>query len=70
MFFAKLSFNFNYNLVESWDSIISFSTPTHPTTRRKSLKSEFVSWTSTSTNTNLNLNKNLNLNLNLNPNLN
>ena len=67
--FAKLSFNFNYNLVESWDSI-NFIFNTHPTTRRKSLKSEFVSWTSTSTNTNTNLNQNLNLNLNLNPNFN
>ena len=35
IFFAKLSFNFNYNLVESWDSInFIFNThpPTHPTT--------------------------------------
>ena len=34
-FFAKLSFNFNYNLVESWDSInFIFNThpPNHPTT--------------------------------------
>ena len=28
---AKLSFNFNYNLVESWDSI-NFIFNTHPTT--------------------------------------
>ena len=44
--FAKLSFNFNYNLVESWVSInFIFNThqpPTHPPTqpRRKSLKNK------------------------------
>ena len=31
IFVAKLSFNFNYNLVESWDSI-NFIFNTHPTT--------------------------------------
>ena len=60
--FAKLSFNFNYNLVESWVSINSILHTHPPTTCRKSLK---ITW-------NLNLNPNLNpdLNLNLNPNLN
>ena len=61
LFSLKLSFNFNYNLVESWVSInLIFHThhpPNHhPPTRRKSLK---ITWS-------LNLNPNLNFNLNLN----
>ena len=31
--FAKLSFNFNYNLVEIWDGYI-LNFPSHPATRR------------------------------------
>ena len=46
--FAKLSFNFNFNLVESWDSFIlnfsNHSTPPHPTHPKKYKGPTLLNW--------------------------